>query len=707
MLIGLAIGGLFAAALAKKRRDPTAWLAALMLCIGMAGFASPFLLHALDPVIHFAEGRLVHAWWQWITIRYVISFSVIFPPAFCMGAIYPLAIGASCRSINTAGRTTGSLSALNTLGGIAGSLAAAFLLVPAFGIQHSLVIVAIINCIGGIVALAHAPKNSGKRTVAAIALTVIIGAACLAFSGLHPMVLYSRAVRGAEGPASLVSYKEDQVASVAVIKNIQGRTLNIDGFNAAGTYRYEYMHLLAHLPILLSPSPDSVLVICFGTGTTCGTAAIHPAVKQVDCAEISPAVVGSARYFSDVNYHAAEDPKIRFIIDDGRNYLLRSHRRYNVITLEPMHPYLASATNLYSADFYKLCRLRLAEHGVMAQWAPLHVLSRPQYRMLVASFVSAFPHTSLWFLGTEGILIGSLDSLSIDIPALKRNMAAEGVHGDLAKISLANPQRLVSCFLMGERQVHDFVKDVPVISDDCPGVEFFAPHNLVRPANLLWLENMEELLGRRASVLPFVGNVDDTMIENIGQCSAASSLIMEAGIMNSRQQFFQALTEADSALRLMPGDTTARMVRREAMDNAALVCLSGARGLRSQGLLLPAEAAYLRTLAIDSSCVPAHTELATLYTTLCMFDKSLDHAQKAVVFAPEDPATHTNLAVVYMNLRRAAQSEAEILRAIAINERFAPAHYFLGALYNASGKTEMAQAELKRAKELGYSPRPR
>ena len=706
MLIGLATGGLFAAALAKKRRNPFVWLAALMLCIGIAGFASPFILHAMDPAIHFAEGRLVRAWWQWITIRYVISFAVIFPPAFCMGAIYPLAIGASCRSMNTTGKTIGLLSSLNTLGGIAGSLASAFLLVPAFGIQRSLIIVAIINCIGGIVVLMHT-KNSGKLTFAAAVVMVIIGVASLAFSGLHPMVLYSRAIRGAEGPVSLVSYKEDQVASVAVIKNIQGRTLNIDGFNAAGTYRYEYMHLLAHLPILLSPSPDSVLVICFGTGTTCGTAAIHPTVKQVDCAEISPAVVASARYFSDVNYHAANNPKVRFIIDDGRNYLLRSPRRYNVITLEPMHPYLASATNLYSADFYKLCRLRLAAHGVMAQWAPLHVMSGLQYRMLIASFASVFPHTSLWFLGTEGILIGSLDSLSIDIPSLKRTMAAESVHGDLTKISLASPQRLLSCFLMGERQVHDFVKNIPVISDDRPRIEFFAPHNLVKPANLLWLENMEELLGRRASVLPFVSNDDDTMRESIGQCFAASSLIMEAGIMNSRQQFFQALTEADSALRLMPGDTTARMVRREAMDNAALVCLSGARGLRSQGLLLPAEAAYLRTLAIDSSCVPAHTELITLYTTLGMVEKSLDHAQKAVVFSPDDPAMHTNLAVVYMNLHRLAQSEAELLRAIAINERYAPAHYFLGALYNGSGKTEMAQTELKRAEELGYRPRQR
>ena len=678
-----------------------------MLCIGAWGFASPFLLHALDPAIHFAEGRLVHVWWQWIALRYIISFTVVFPPALCMGAIYPLAIGASCRSIDTAGRTIGSLSALNTLGGIAGSLAAAFLLVPALGIQRSLVIVAIVNCIGGLAVLAHMPKNSRIWTVAAAVTTVVMAVACFAFSGLHPMILYSRVIRGDAGPVSLVSYKEDQVASVAVIKNDRGRTLNIDGFNAAGTFRYEYMHLLAHLPLLLSPRPDTVLVICFGTGTTCGIAGTNPSVKQVDCAEISPAVVASAGYFSDVNYHAAQNPKVRLIIDDGRNYLLRSRRRYNVITLEPMHPYLASATNLYSADFYRLCRERLAAHGIMAQWAPLHVLSRPQYRMLIASFVSSFPHASLWFLGTEGILIGGLDPLQIDIAALKRTMSADGVVNDLAKISLTGPERLLSCFLMDERHIREFVKDVPVISDDMPRIEFSAPHNLVLPSNLLWTENMEELLGRRVSVSPFVVNADDTLLQGIVQCSRASVMIMKAGVMNSRQQFFQALTEADSALALMPGDTTGRMVRHEAMDNATLMCLNGARGLRGQGLLLPAEAAYLRALTIDSLCVAAHTELATLYTTLGMVDKSLWHAQKAVVFSPGDPAAHTNLAVVYMNLNREAEAEAELLRAIGIDERYGPAHYFLGSLYGETGRTEMAQTALKRAEELGYRPRPR
>jgi len=705
VLLGLAVGGMAAARIGGNSKRMVAWIAALQLLAGCLAFASPFCLQHIDQVIHFAESHMAQAWWQWIAVRYLVCFIIIFPPALCMGATFPLAIGASINSFFTAGRSVGYLSSLNTIGGIAGALTAAFLLIPVVGIQRSFVIIALFNCAAGLAVVRAGIRCSLKTTAAGIAATAVLLVFSIVVIGRNPMILYTRVVHRAERPVSVVSYREDATASVAVLKNDRERLLSIDGFNAAGTYRYEYMHLLAHLPVVLSSSPDTALVICLGTGTTCGTAGLYPSVKRVECVEISRAVIASAPYFSDVNHSAADNPKIRIIHDDGRNYLLRSRRHFDVITLEPMHPYLASATNLYSADFYRLCRKRLSEHGVMAQWAPMHMLSPAEYRMLIASFASVFPHTSLWFLGTEGILIGSMDSLRIDIDALKQRMSADGVRDDLTKISLAGPERLVSCFLMGEQQIREYVKGVPVISDDMPRIEFSAPHNLVRPLNRSWLENMEGLLARRVPVLPFIANAGDAMTESIRRCSAASSMIMKAGMMNARQQFFQALTAADSALALMPGDTTARMVRREAMDNAVLLCLNGARGLRSQGIFPQAEQAYLQALALDSTCVPAHTELATLYTSLGIADKCLWHTQKAAGFSPGDPAMHTNLAVVYMNLNRPADAEAELLRAIGVSGTYGRAFFILGTLCQEAGRSAEGRNALKKAEELGYRPR--
>jgi tetratricopeptide (TPR) repeat protein len=94
----------------------------------------------------------------------------------------------------------------------------------------------------------------------------------------------------------------------------------------------------------------------------------------------------------------------------------------------------------------------------------------------------------------------------------------------------------------------------------------------------------------------------------------------------------------------------------------------------------------------------------TLYNSLGMIEKELEHAQKAVMSAPNDPAMHTNLAVVYMNLNRPAEAEAELLRAVGSNETYGRAHYFLAMLYRETGRIEQAQAAMRRAQELEYRP---
>lgn len=710
VLLGIAFGAMLASKIARGRHS-VAWIAALQMAIGLLGFAYPWMLHHIAPIISGAESHLIRSWLQWILVRYAVCFGMIFPMALCMGLTFPLAIGAAIRSLKTAGRSIGSLTMLNTIGGIAGSLAAAFLLVPAVGVQRSFIVVAAVNCVSGLVLLGWG-KRAGERAswkwaAPGAALLAALFVYAIVFAGKNPMVLYSSVTLGAERPTEVASYAEDQIASVSVLKTDRDRTLNIDGFNAAGTYRYEYMHLLAHLPVLLSASSDTALVICFGTGTTCGTLSRYPFVKQVDCVELSPAVISMARYFSDVNYHAADNPKVRIIRDDGRNHLLRTRRCYDVISLEPMHPYLASATNLYSSDFYRLCKKRLSPHGVMAQWAPMHVLSTAEYRMLIASFASVFPHTSLWFLGSEGILIGAMDPLTIDLWELKRKMSSDAVLEDLKKISLADPLRLLSCFLMDEAAVKRYVAGAPPITDDLPRIEFSAPHNLVRPVNQLWRENMDELLRGRVPILPFVLNGDDSMIQMTNRFRDASSYIMKTGILNSRFSFFEAMHAADSALTLMPGDTTAAMARREAANNALRISLNNARGSRKRGILQGAEYWYLLALTVDSSYTPAHTELITLYTGSGMMDKALEHARKVVALSPRDPSARTNLGIMYMNLNRQADAESELLCAINLDSAYGRANYFLGMLYQETGRKEQAMTAFKRAEAPGNSGRLR
>ncbi|MBD3336176.1 MAG: tetratricopeptide repeat protein [Candidatus Eisenbacteria bacterium] len=164
------------------------------------------------------------------------------------------------------------------------------------------------------------------------------------------------------------------------------------------------------MPLLLHPEPESALVICFGTGNTLGACSLWP-LETIDGVELSTEVVKASFIFKETNHDVANDPGVRMIIEDGRNYVLGTDRRYDVITEEPPLVHTAGVVNLYSKDFYELCRQKLTDNGIMAVWLATWEF---EAKMLARSFVEAFPHASIWdsMHPGEWILIGSKKPLA-------------------------------------------------------------------------------------------------------------------------------------------------------------------------------------------------------------------------------------------------------------------------------------------------------
>ena len=80
---------------------------------------------------------------------------------------------------------------------------------------------------------------------------------------------------------------------------------------------------------------------------------------------------------------------------DGRAWLRRTQKHYDVITLEPMPPYFAGVNALYSREFYALMAERLAPGGVVAQWVPFQLVPPYYAESLLATFRDAFPDSVL------------------------------------------------------------------------------------------------------------------------------------------------------------------------------------------------------------------------------------------------------------------------------------------------------------------------
>src|SRR5262249_24031651 len=181
--------------------------------------------------------------------------------------------------------------------------------------------------------------------------------------------------------------------------------------------------------------PRSVLVIGLGAGITAGSVARHP-VERIDLVEIEPAVVEASRFFARENGDVLNDPRVRLTIAHRRNFLLTTSRRYDVIASEPSNPWLTGVASLFSLEFFQLAREHLQPGGVMVQWLQAYSLAPEDFQMVVRTFRTVFPATTVWQVGNaDYVLLGRIESAPLDLKLLKaRYDENTALRADLQKI---------------------------------------------------------------------------------------------------------------------------------------------------------------------------------------------------------------------------------------------------------------------------------
>jgi len=588
-LAGLAIGTLVSGRLVNRIRNLRAYLGVLFLISALVSAAALVALTENYAIMKWAKAAAhgISGHWrtQYAVSVFLVSFLVLFPPAFVMGGIFPAVVRMATRRIGEVGSRVGLVYAVNTVGAVAGSLIAGLVLVPVVGMAWGAGVAAFGSAAVGVFLL-------GRRRllVAAPAVAGVVALVLLANPGT-PFVLHSQVFQETKGfERELITYDEGAFAAVSVVRERRNdvRAIYTDEFQAAATGpHYKYMRLLAHLPLLVAPKWEDAqaLVICFGTGTTAGSAAEHP-LGRLDVVEICPEVLDQADFFADVNREVLtreHDFPFEVHVDDGRSFLARSDRKWDVISLEPLMPYTPGAVNLYTEDFYRLGRKRLNEGGVMCQWIPFHAVREKDYKMLVRSFTNVFPNSTLWFVEETSLIIGTTDPGPIDYGRLLARMRAPGVGEDLAAIGFDDPLLILSTFVAGGRDLAAFVADARTMTDEHPWLEFYpVPYGF---PNTFVADNLAELRRIRRPVvgsldLAAVGDADKKIIEEMlaryyeaGQAFLAAQYYTAVAAYHGANRNHeeqsryrrQAMEAFEESVKLSPNDASIRYLRRNAI----------------------------------------------------------------------------------------------------------------------------------------------
>ncbi|MBD3182206.1 hypothetical protein GF312_07935 [Candidatus Poribacteria bacterium] len=526
-LCGIALGGYIFSKLVDRIKDLVSVFGLVEIFIGFFAVVSIAAFKVAPVIFLWLFDRLGGTWGMASLVQMMIALIIMLIPASLMGAAFPLVSRICTSDIKLLGRSVGGAYSANTFGAIGGTLVSAFLMIPLIGLKNSIALLAFINiCIGLISVVISWLSDTirpGLKIIAAISVSVLVLVILIlvpswdkrVLSGgvyFDPYQYFNRAdkldVERRTNESQMVYYADGIDSTVAVFKRGINITLKINGKPVASTLRTDLnlLGMMGHLPAILHGKPENALVIGLGAGVTSGMLARHDTIKQVDCVELEKKVTEAASYFAKENHNILENPRLNLIIDDGRNYLLTTNKKYDVITSDPIHPWVSGAGSLYAIEHFNLCREHLKPHGVMAQWLPLYEMPEKDFKMVIKTFQSVFPHTTLWITSSDTILIGTQEKLKIDYKALENKLKDDKIVQDMRMLFIDSIYDFLSSFVMGEDELRSYTENARINTDNHPILEFSAPKGLYSQTVD---DNLEAIVQRMNRVFPLLYNINN------------------------------------------------------------------------------------------------------------------------------------------------------------------------------------------------------
>jgi spermidine synthase len=473
VLAGIAIGSALSTFLTSRRRlNPIATLATLEVLLALAALLSMTTIGDANRVYMWAGPVFMGGPLSYFGPMIVTSIVAIFPASLLMGMAFPLglAIWTSHVDDHHAGARIGVIYAVNVAGAVAGSLLTGFLLLPTIGSRASLLLVSTMTLGMGLLLLTPLPRRR-----AAIAAGTIAAAAFAGIAAAAPDPV-ARLLRSRYPRDTQVWRQEDGHATVTILRHDRSVAVPTHGLYINGMHQasdtpqmVNYHKLIGTLPVAVHPEPRRALVIGSGGGATAGAVAAFSNDTIVDVVELSPAVVDAARQFSAINQGLFTRPNVRLRIDDGRNYMLLTPEKYDLVTADVILPVHAGAGNLYSVEYYRLMRRVLNNRGIALQW--IGSTGDTEYKLIMRTFFTVFPHTTLWHGGS--LMVGSTRPLVLDEESFLRKQAAPQSKAALDSMGFESFDNLLSRYTAGPAEIRTFLGDGRLLTDDQPLTEYF------------------------------------------------------------------------------------------------------------------------------------------------------------------------------------------------------------------------------------------
>ena len=438
-----------------------------------------------------------------------MSFShclwALLPATVLWGASFPLALAAAARGQDPA-RLLGGISAANTLGGIVGGAAFSVALIPLQGMQYGQRLLIVLAAFAAVLMLAPLVWEWRRQLTfapvfgRALVLLALIGLPLLCVRSVskvpNELLAFGRNAQWQGNKSKLLFAGEGNNYPVGVSQlwHSDVRMFHVSGKVEASTFVQDMrlQRMLGHLPALLHHQPQSVLVVGCGAGVTAGSFTLHPDVKKIVICELEPLVPTiAAGYFRHENYGVLNDRRTEVVYDDARHYVLITPEKFDIITSDPIHPWVKGSANLYTREYFELVKAHLNRGGIVTQWVPLYQSDIEVVKSELATFFEVFPNGTIWSSdrvgrGSDIVMLGQYGGCQVNLNEMQQRLEQAGysrVAKSLREVGYNSAIELCAGYSGCARDLAAWLQDAQINHDQDLRLEYLAGFTLNLQAN--------------------------------------------------------------------------------------------------------------------------------------------------------------------------------------------------------------------------------
>lgn len=178
-----------------------------------------------------------------------------------------------------------------------------------------------------------------------------------------------------------------------------GRMLILDGvFQTSVKDEWTYHEMVSHVPLMVHPHPERVLIIGGGDGGVAREVCRHESVKQVDLCEIDERVIElSKEYFPTISKVLLEQPeKLHVHVGDGIAFAKSVKNFYDVIIIDCSDP-IGPGEGLFTREFYQSAKEALREDGLIVQQTESPIVQQKIVHDVFEAMGDVFPIVRMYF----------------------------------------------------------------------------------------------------------------------------------------------------------------------------------------------------------------------------------------------------------------------------------------------------------------------